>query len=35
MVLIVCRRAKAIEKELYRRADDGVACAELAAILQE
>ncbi|KAF1835822.1 hypothetical protein BDW02DRAFT_494931 [Decorospora gaudefroyi] len=29
------RRAKAIEKELHKRADDGVACADLAAVLQE
>ncbi|EDU43387.1 EST1-DNA-bind multi-domain protein [Pyrenophora tritici-repentis] len=29
------RRAKAIEKELYKRADGGSACAELAAVLQE
>ena len=29
------RRAKAIEQELHRRADGGVACAELAALLQE
>lgn len=29
------RRAKAIEQEFYRRADDGSACAELAALLQE
>jgi hypothetical protein len=35
MVLTACRRAKAIETELYKRAHDGVACAELAAVLQE
>ncbi|CAO2652444.1 Nn.00g007270.m01.CDS01 [Neocucurbitaria sp. VM-36] len=29
------RRAKAIEQELYKRADDGSSCAELAAVLQE
>jgi hypothetical protein len=29
------RRAKAIEKELYKRADGGSSCAELAAVLQE
>jgi hypothetical protein len=29
------RRAKAIEQELYKRADGGAACAELAAVLQE
>ncbi|KAJ4373231.1 hypothetical protein N0V83_003524 [Neocucurbitaria cava] len=35
MVLTQCRRAKAIEQELYKRADDGSSCAELAAVLQE
>jgi hypothetical protein len=35
MVLITSRRAQAIEKELYKRADDAAACAELAAIIQE
>lgn len=29
------RRAKAIEKELYKRVDGGSGCAELAAVLQE
>jgi hypothetical protein len=29
------RRAKAIEKELYKRADGGSSCAELAVVLQE
>jgi hypothetical protein len=29
------RRAKAIEKELYKRAEGGSSCAELAAVLQE
>lgn len=29
------RQAKAIEQELYKRADNGVAAAELAAVLQE
>ncbi|KAG9191469.1 hypothetical protein G6011_10203 [Alternaria panax] len=29
------RRARAIEKELYKRADGGSSCAELAAVLQE
>ncbi|KAH3907510.1 hypothetical protein HBH56_189980 [Parastagonospora nodorum] len=29
------RRAKAIEHELYKRADGGAACTELAAVLQE
>jgi hypothetical protein len=32
---MVPRRAKAIEHELYKRADGGAACAELAAVLQE
>lgn len=29
------RRAKAIEQGLYKRADAGASCAELAAVLQE
>ena len=29
------RRAKAIEQELYKRADGQASCAELAAVLQE
>jgi hypothetical protein len=33
--LTVRRQAKAIENELYKRADGGAACAELAAVLQE
>jgi hypothetical protein len=35
MMLTGRRRAKAIEHELYKRADGGAACAELAAALQE
>jgi hypothetical protein len=35
MSLIATRRAKAIEHELHKRADDGAACADLAALLQE
>ncbi|KAH7080828.1 hypothetical protein FB567DRAFT_551621 [Paraphoma chrysanthemicola] len=35
MSLISTRRAKAIEHELIKRADDGAPCAELAAFLQE
>ena len=35
MMLTNYRRAKAIEKELHKRANDGATCAELAALLQE
>lgn len=33
--LIADRRAKAIEEQLYQRADGGATCAELYAVLQE
>jgi hypothetical protein len=35
IALIVCRRAKAIERALSKRADEGCTSAELAAVLQE
>lgn len=34
-LLTVPRRARAIEQELYKRADGDASCAELAAVLHE